>query len=255
MATEGFNINGKDGFDSVIVFVSDINFDDETFKKTGHGFDGGILTSTCGDSIIDSRDGKKYGTVLIGEQCWMSQNMDVGTMISARSATQPPTNNRTIEKYCYGNDPSKCDVYGGLYLWDEAMQGVTTEGAQGVCPDGWHIPTDAECTTLTDYLGGESVAGGKMKSTGTIGLGTGLWYTPNTEATNETGFTGLPSGTRVYPSGPFDYLGYYGYSWTSTEHSNLSHAWTRTLSYNYGTVYTTYNDKTYGFPVRCLKDD
>ncbi len=126
-------------------------------------------------------------------------------------------NNSIIEKYCYNNSTANCDIYGGLYQWNEMMQYTTTPGAQGICPaTGWHLPTDAEWTILTTFLGGEGIAGGKMKTTGTIEAGTGLWYAPNTGATNESGFTALPGGYRS-DNGDFDGLGYYAYFWSSTE--------------------------------------
>jgi uncharacterized protein (TIGR02145 family) len=133
------------------------------------------------------------------------------------------------------------------------MQYVTTEGAQGLCPDGWHIATDGEWTTLSDYLGGSSVAGGKMKSTGTIEAGTGLWYNPNTGATNESGFTGLPGGYRNYDNGSFIYLGNYGYFWSSSQVSTTS-AWGRNLYYDIDYVNRGINYEEWGFSVRCLKD-
>ena len=84
-------------------------------------------------------EGKTYNTVLIGNQCWLKENLDVGTRINLN---QSPTNNGIIEKYCYNDNPTNCDTYGGLYKWDEAMQYTTTEGAIGICPSGWHIPSD-----------------------------------------------------------------------------------------------------------------
>jgi uncharacterized protein (TIGR02145 family) len=122
----------------------------------------------------------------------MAENLNVGTKINSTSDGQLQTDNEILEKYCYNNDIANCNIYGGMYEWNEAMQYDTTEGAQGICPDGWHIPTDAEWTTLTTFLGGESVAGGKMKEAGFA-----HWYSPNTGATNESGFTGLPGGAAA----------------------------------------------------------
>ena len=94
----------------------------------------------------------------------MAENLNVGTRING-SGSQ--TNNSTIEKYCYDDNEANCTTYGGLYQWDESMQYSTMPGVQGICPTGWHLPTDAEWTTLTTYLGGEGIAGGKKKETGT----------------------------------------------------------------------------------------
>jgi len=100
-----------------------------------------IVIFICGASKVNY-GGKAYNTVLIGDQCWLKENLDIGTMI-----TSSPSNNGIIEKYCYGNIESNCDIYGGLYQWDEAMQYATIEGAKGICPDGWYIPTLAEVHT------------------------------------------------------------------------------------------------------------
>ena len=200
----------------------------------------------CGDSITYS--GKKYGTVLIGAQCWFAQNLNNGTRINGSSEQ---TNNSTIEKYCYNDLESNCDIYGGLYLWDEAMQYSTTEGVQAICPTGWHIPTDAEWTTVTTFLGGEDVAGGKMKSTGTIGVGTGLWSSPNTGATNESGFTAVPAGCSYY--GAFYNVGTTGYWWSSTV-LDTEYAWSRYTNYYYSSVGRDPNLKWIGESVRCLRN-
>jgi uncharacterized protein (TIGR02145 family) len=181
----------------------------------------------------------------------MAENLNVGTMIEG---TIEQSNNGTIEKYCYDNNEANCAIYGGLYQWNEAMQYVTTEGAQGICPAGWHLPTDGEWTTLTDYLGGTDVAGGKMKSSGTIEEGTGLWYSPNTGATNESGFTGLPGGTRDHNDESFILLDYGGYFLSSSQYSTTS-AWYRSLTFLHENVQRSYYGyKSYGFSVRCLQD-
>src|SRR5690606_12297955 len=114
-----------------------------------------------------------------------------------------------------------------LYDWETACD---------VCPDGWHLPTDAEWTELTDYLGEN--AGGKLKATGTIEAGTGLWYDPNTGATNETGFTALPGGNR-YSNGSFYDFGYFGYWWSATE-DNATYAWYRFVGISDSDVYSSY---------------
>jgi uncharacterized protein (TIGR02145 family) len=193
---------------------------------------------------VSDADGNIYNTVQIGGQCWMKENLKVGAMVNG-SVEQ--TNNSIIEKYCYNNDPPNCDVYGGLYQWDEMMQYSTTPGVQGICMSGWHLPTDDEWTALTNYLGGEDVAGGAMKEAGTT-----HWLAPNTGATNSRGFTGLPAGVRI-SDGLFGYLGYYAYFWSSTEYSG-SIAWDRNLYYDGSYVYRFDDYKVHGFSVRCLKD-
>jgi uncharacterized protein (TIGR02145 family) len=199
----------------------------------------------CGNPLTDTRDGKSYETVQIGTHCWMKENLNIGTRIDGMN---DQTNNGVIEKYCYNSDPTNCDVYGGLYNWNEIMEYATTEGVQGICLTGWHLPSDAEWTALSDYLGGESVAGGKMKETGI-----GLWYSPNTGATNSSGFSGLPGGYRD-ASRTYDGVGIYGSWWSSTEYAP-TYAWSRYLAYFSAAVYRDGDDKNYGFSVRCLKDE
>jgi len=199
----------------------------------------------CGNPITDSRDGQSYNTVLIGTQCWMKENLNVGTRING---SQGQMNNGIIEKYCSGNLESNCDVYGGLYQWNEMMQYITSEGAQGICPSGWHLPSHAEWTMLTDYLGGESVAGGKMKEAGLT-----HWASPNTGATNESGFTALPGGYRDLGGGFYD-LTIHALFWSSSQ-VDAANAWPRYLYYDFENVYSaTGNVKTFGFSARCVQD-
>ncbi len=209
-------------------------------------------TITYGDQV--------YNTVQIGTQCWFKENLNIGARINS-AAEQ--TNNGTIEKYCYGDLESNCNIYGGLYQWNEMMRYVTTSGVKGICPTGWHIPTDGEWCTATQFLDptvncavasgwSGTNAGGKLKSTGTIQAGTGLWNTPNTGATNESGFTAIPAGVR-YTNGTFYGIGNYGYLWSSTE-SNSSYAWYRTLGSYPNNVHRDDYYKSYGYSVRCLRD-
>ena len=198
--------------------------------------------------------GQSYNTVIIGDQCWMAENLNVGTRIDG-SGNQ--TDNSTIEKYCLDNNTSNCDTYGGLYQWDEMMQYVTTGGAQGICPIDWHLPTDDEWKTMEMYLGmTQSQAdatgwrgtdeGGKLKETGTV-----HWNSPNTGATNSSGFTALPGGLRN-SDGSFYVLGY-GHWWTSTQNSGTN-AFKRTLGSNYAQVGLSTGAEAAGYSVRCLKD-
>jgi uncharacterized protein (TIGR02145 family) len=215
-----------------------------------------IVPAGCGSSFTDPRNGKVYGTILIGTQCWMTQNLNIGTRING-SGNQ--TANGVIEKYCYSDLESNCDVYGGLYQWAEMVQylnGATNTTSwdpvpsgpvQGICPTGWHLPSDAEWSILTTYLGGESVAGGKMKETGTT-----HWASPNTGATNSSGFTALPGGGRNY-DGTFESITALGYFWSASEYSTALARY-RKLYYFDAAVYRNYDGKSYGFSVRCLQN-
>jgi uncharacterized protein (TIGR02145 family) len=166
--------------------------------------------------------GRTYTTVQIGTQCWFKENLNYSTGNS----------------WCYNNNSSNCNTYGRLYDWQTAL---------GACPSGWHLPSDAEWTALTDFLGGESIAGGKMKEAGTA-----HWLSPNTGATNSSGFTALPGGNRL-SNGNFFYLTYYAHFWSSTELSFTS-TWERNLYYNYEDVNRYYGDKTLGISSRCVHD-
>jgi uncharacterized protein (TIGR02145 family) len=208
----------------------------------------------CNQILTDTRDGKTYTTVQIGTQCWMAQNLNIGTRITG-SIEQ--TSNTTIEKYCYGNIEANCDVYGGLYQWNEMMNYSTTPGMQGICPTGWHLPTDSEWCTITTYLDATvncsttgwsgTNAGGKMKETGST-----HWTSPNTGATNSSGFTGLPGGNSE-PNGAFYVLGDGGTFWSSTNYSTAD-AWYRFLYYNKADVNRDHYTKSLGYSVRCLRD-
>jgi len=147
----------------------------------------------------------------------------------------------------YNNDQATytTNKFGALYNWYAINP--ATNGNKNVCPTGWHVPTDEELTILTTFLGGESVAGGKMKNTGTQ-----YWISPNTGATNSSGLSGLPGGYRDL-DGTFNGIGLYGLWWSSTE-TSTDVAWSRTLGYSGGDVHRSYNSKTYAFSVRCLRD-
>ena len=216
------------------------------------------LSSDCGFPITDARDGQTYITVLIGNQCWMAENLNVGIRVNGQ---YDQLNNGNIEKYCYDDDTLNCDTYGGLYQWAEMVQylngatntnswsPVPTGNVQGICPTGWHLPTDIEWTTLTDYLGGAYVvAGGKMKEAGYA-----HWNSPNTGATNFSGFTALPGGRRNISGSSFLFLGYYGELWSSSEDSGTL-AWLRDLYYNSDYAHWYSGSKTLGISVRCLKN-
>jgi uncharacterized protein (TIGR02145 family) len=146
--------------------------------------------------------------------------------------------------YCdYNNLQENSAKYGHLYNW------FAVNDSRKIAPAGWHIPTDAEWTTLTDYLGGESVAGGKLKEAGILN-----WISPNSSATNESGFTGLPGGLRSYSNGTFRNMGTNCYFWSSTASDDLR-AWDRELFNNQTNLFRYYYDsKLYGFSIRCLKD-
>lgn len=200
--------------------------------------------------------GRTYNTVQIGTQCWMKENLNIGTMITQ---TADPSNNGVIEKYCQNNDTANCAVYGALYQWSEMMAYSTTQGARGICPQGWHIPTDLEWCTLSSYLdptvncnttntwSGPNV-GAKLKEAGFT-----HWLSPNTGATNESYFTAVGSGDRI-STGAFGGLNNYAVFWTST--MGPANPYYRYLRYNNSGIFR--NNQSYstnGFSARCLKNN
>ena len=222
--------------------------------------------SPCGTTITDI-DGNSYNTVLIGSQCWTKENLRVrryndGTAIQfdatgGSGGSSTTWQNLTIGAHTiYANDstttPSNRTKYGYLYNW-YAAKGIYTTGnitstdTLNVCPVGWHVPTDAEWTTLTTELGGESVAGGKMKS-----IGTAYWNSPNTGATNESGFSALPGGNRG-SVGSFGSIRDLAFFWSANEF-DYNNAWYRKLDYNNGNVNRTNTPKSVGYSVRCIRD-
>ena len=211
------------------------------FNTTTNGLE---FKSSTGWVLLSAATTVSYPSVLIGTQYWMDKNLELTTY--RNGDTIPYVTNPTAwaalttGAWCYyGNDPSS--GYGKLYNW------YAVTDSRGLAPQGWHIPTDAEWTTLSTVLGGESVAGGKMKTTGTT-----RWTSPNTGATNESGFAGLPGGGGYF-NGTFSYIDNYGYWWSSTEY-NTSLAWFRVLVYGHGSVERGYFSKKEGFSVRCLRD-
>ena len=202
-----------------------------------------------GPNITDG-EGNSYKTVTIGSQTWMAENLKVskyndGTTIPNIIDNTQWQNDTSGAWSYYNNDVANNTKYGKLYNWYAVSK--TTNGNKNVCPTGWHVPTDAEWTVLTDYLGGESIAGGKMKEVGTTS-----WNDPNADATNTSLFTGLPGGYRLY-NGDYDVIGNLGNWWSSTE-SNSNFAWLRNLYYSNGTAYGAVNVKRNGLSVRCLRD-
>ena len=213
-----------------------------------------MLTNSCkkddnkensGTTVTDI-DGNVYHTVKIGAQTWMVENLKT-THYNDGTAIPLVTHDTawgslTTPGYCwYNNDQATYgSTYGALYNWYAVNTGK-------LCPTGWHVATDAEWTQLTDYLGGVWVAGGKMKE-----AGLSHWQSPNTGATNSSGFTAFPGGYR-FTDGSFYLLTYYAYFWSSSQ-LDATYAWHRYLLYGYEYVFSYYYLKTYGFSCRCLQD-
>ncbi len=190
-------------------------------------------------------DGNTYATIEIGRQVWMAENLRTTRFRNG----DPIPNVKGDDQWAglkagawahYENDARYEVPYGKLYNW------FAVADPRKVCPQGWHMPTDAEWTTLADHLGGEGDAGGKLKSRTS-------WNAPNTGATNASGFSGLPGGYRNSNGGNFYNLGYGGYWWSASE-SGAQKAWYRLLYGNNAGMYRRFNSKRGGFSVRCLRD-
>ncbi len=209
-----------------------------------------VVPFDCPSTVTDI-EGHVYPTVQIGGQCWMAANLQVeryrnGDNIStglSDSAWQATTSGAFA---IFKNVAAFKNIYGLLYNW------YAVNDSRGLCPTGWHVPTNDEWTQLTDHLGGIFVAGGKMKATGTVSAGTGLWKSPNWGATNNSGFSGIPGGVRL-SHGVFTYRAWYGYHWSSSEGA-IHGAWVRTLIFETDDVSPSVQDKNYGVSVRCLRD-
>jgi uncharacterized protein (TIGR02145 family) len=203
----------------------------------------------CGNPI--TYEGKSYGTVQIGDKCWLAENLNVGSAIKGEGNQ---ANNLVIEKYCFDDDESNCDTYGGLYQWKEMMKYQEGVSNQGICPLGWHLPTDAEWQALKDHLSlfGANTEGGQMKETGTS-----HWDSPNTSASNSSGFTGLGAGYRTDNEELiFTELKLSGRFWSISSApiaANTYYYWK--LYYNDGNFNKfSYNEEG-GFSVRCIKNN
>ena len=196
-------------------------------------------TSSCGSALIDSRDGQSYSTLQIGTQCWMGENLNIGTRINGSS---PSSNNSTIEKYCYNDQESNCDTDGGFYSWDEVMNWSGVEGSQGICPDNWHVPTHTEWCTMEQTLD-PTVVCDNVAWRGTD-IGTQL------KAGGASGFDALLTGGR-YWDGSFQNDNVYAYFWTS---SATGTAISRHITATQPGVYRANNTKTFAFSVRCVED-
>jgi len=193
-------------------------------------------------TFIDPRDSTLYNTILIGNQIWMVENLAYLPSVSSPDLGSETSPHYYVNNF-YGTDVPKAKLtcnyldYGVLYNWPAAMT---------ACPPGWHLPSNDEWITLTTLLGSESLAGGKLKDTGTI-----FWNTPNTNATNESGFTGLPGGMRDRYTPTFYHLGNYGYWWSSTEYTS-STAKGRALYYNLSICEQNHHYKDYGLSIKCI---
>ncbi len=209
----------------------------------------------CPGTPTVTYEGQVYNTIQIYSQCWLKENLNVGTIIPG---SQEMTDNDTIEKYCYNNNITKCDEWGGLYQWDEMMQYSDTAGIQGICPPDWHIPTDEEIKVLEGAIDSQHGIGDpewdgwdfrgldigyRIKSTsGWIFNGNGI---------DSHGYTLFPAGARFH-NGSFIHSDNHAYIWSSTADEG-NYAWGR-LIYTFNESCRSSYDRDGGSSVRCIKD-
>jgi uncharacterized protein (TIGR02145 family) len=212
---------------------------------TGYGSIVSFMTTDSMGTMTDI-DGNTYRTIKIGNQWWMAENLkaihyrdrDTIGMISDSSKWASLTKGA----FCnYDNDTALVAIYGRLYNW------YAVDDSSNIAPEGWHVPSDSEWQTLIDYLGGGPFAGAKMKETGTS-----HWHDPNSGATNESGFSGLPGGYRS-DIGAYSTMGSYAYFWSATQQGSLI-GWCRHLGYASPAANRDYHYMTSGFSIRCVKD-
>ncbi len=210
-----------------------------------------IITVLAVTGTVEDIDGNVYNTIKIGDQWWMMENLKVTRFTNGDEIPNVTDNSEWASlssgAYCvYENDESYASTYGYLYNW------FAVDTSSGLAPEGWRVPTNDDWKELEDYLGGSSVAGGKLKE-----MGTSHWASPNTGATNESCFTALPGGNRYYGNGKYLLLGNYARFWSSSESEyNSDNAWYLELRPNdWYSSRDDNNPKRSGFSVRCVKDN
>lgn len=200
--------------------------------------------------------GKTYNTIQVMNQCWLKENLDIGTMILN---DEEPADNQLIEKYCMENEPDSCDVYGGFYQWGEMMQ-YTTQNNQGICPDGWHIPSDEEFKIMEGAVDSQYGIGSyewdnnfyRGLDAGTMLKSSSLWHNDG-NGSDAFGVNIIPAGYKGTDG--FFYNQYRdAFFWTATE-SDPGYAWYRYFSYSRDNIMRNDNNETQrGYSVRCIKD-
>ncbi|HKK67155.1 MAG TPA: FISUMP domain-containing protein, partial [Bacteroidales bacterium] len=210
----------------------------------------------CGNNLIDPRDGQAYATVSIGGQCWMAENINIGTEVNGSNGQ---SDNGSIEKFCYNDNSDNCDTYGGLYQWTEMLQlpdscetsacaSIIGTEHQGICPPGWHVPTDEEYKDLEIALGMTAMQADMANTWRGAPVGETM------KQGGSSGFEGLLSG-RCSSSGGYSLMGSYEYPYTASEYGS-NYAWRRCLRSGDDNVgrWNTF-PKTYGLSVRCVKNN
>ena len=217
------------------------------FRVVGtHGINSNKKIKTKILDTITDIDGNKYMTIAIGKQVWMMSNLNVTHYRNGDPITNVKDNAKwgslVTGAYCYyANDSANTKTFGRLYNW------YAINDTRNICPKGWHIPSDDEWQKLINYLGGDNVAGSRMKE-----IGPKYWGDKNKDATNKSKFTALPGGCRHH-EGPFHDIYKHGHWWSSTS-GGAETAWYRSLFDDDNGVIRKCDYKTHGFSVRCIKN-
>ncbi|MDR3665727.1 MAG: FISUMP domain-containing protein [Ignavibacteriaceae bacterium] len=198
-----------------------------------------VTSASCPGNPTIVYGKETYNTIAIGDQCWLKENLNIGTMIDG---TQNDSDNGIIEKYCYKNDTANCTAYGGFYQWNEAMQYNTIEGTKGICPSGWHIPTNND---FTDLMTAVNNNGNDLKD---LGQGSDLGA-----GTNASGFSAILSGFRQI-NGSFYPTGYITSFWSSTMVDSTKFFGINLTNYDNSVTQGGNVSVGYGFSVRCIND-
>jgi uncharacterized protein (TIGR02145 family) len=208
-----------------------------------------VVPNTQCEASVDDIDGNSYDVVGIGSQCWLQQNLKTtqfrdGSTIPEVSDAVDWAGTDAAARTAYNNDLAQLDSYGALYNWAAVVD------ERGLCPEGWHVPSRLDWERLVGQLGGPLAAGGKMKTTGTT-----VWLEPNADATNESGFSGLPGGDYTYENAQVSFSGVTATTtfWSSTARE-ADEVYVRYLFWNNGDVWETQLDRRSGLYVRCLAD-
>lgn len=206
------------------------------------------FTTMSGKGTLTDIEGNIYNTIIIGTQTWMAENLKTiqysnGDIIETTDPSTLDIHGYINPKFqwTYDGNENNAAIYGRLYTW------YAVDDNRNICPNGWHVPDDNEWNVLTTYLGGDQVAGDKMKETSTT-----HWVAPNSQATNASGFTALPAGHRDF-EGSFEHLGIHGVWWSATGYSS-NIAFMRQLYSSYGNLFSDKSNKMEAYSVRCIKD-
>jgi len=201
--------------------------------------------------------GQVYNTIQIRGQCWLKENLNIGTMILGSVEMQ---NNGVIEKYCYDDDIENCNNYGGLYQWDEMMNYTVTQGAQGICPPGWHVPAKEDWGILegsvdTQYGIGDPVwnEGGYIGQDVATKLKSQFGWINSGNGTDDFGYSILPGGYH-HLGNVYLNVEYQGYLWSSYKENDYDLPWYRIYLWNYTQLWRNYWEIDHGLSVRCIKD-